>query len=264
MPRSRGSAAGATGPGTDRARLDASRGPVNGSSFYDFAETGNGDVYAVAAYDVFRLSGNQWTIATHTPELMFGIASVGDNDLVAGGSDHFLYHFDGDHWQAHPSNSTPHWSYSILGALWGSSEDNVFAGGEQGVLAHFDGVKWTQMPSPVTDSVLEMWGIAPQDVWAVTLGGEILHYAGGAWTIAHSTSDGLRDIWGLPNDLYAVGTGGVVLHYDGATWSPLALTDADLESISGRGGPTSTLRVVPRAACCSTTTESPGRTWPLK
>jgi hypothetical protein len=213
------------------------RGPVNEGSFEGFAQQANGDVYGVYARHIFRFTGTAWeTVDTQAPNLLFDIAAVEDNYMVAVGMNHTILTFNGNVWTSYASPA-PHFSYEVLGSVWGSSRSNVFAAGNSGAIVHFDGTSWTKMESGTTENVLGVWGTGPNDVWAVSQFGTILHYNGSIWAPVHEHEGELRGVWGASsNDVYVVGLSGVLLHYDGVSWSSLTVTSAHLSAISGRSG----------------------------
>ena len=85
----------------------------------------------------------------------------------------------------------------------------------------------------------DVWGAAPNDVYAVGFQGVILHYDGKAWTpMTSGTTADLEGLWGyvlkddlgaiVKKDLFAVGASGTVLRSDGTTWTALkSLLDPD-------------------------------------
>jgi len=103
---------------------------------------------------------------------------------------------------------------------------------------------WEPMVCPTTPYLLNVWGGAADDVFAVGLFGTILHYDG------DGDNDGLRDnIWeqvaspttthlfgvsgSVVAGVYAVGVGPTVLHYDGTTWTPVTdLPIDDMEQLN--------------------------------
>ena len=85
-------------------------------------------------------------------------------------------------------------------------------------------------PSPVDTALFGVWGSADVDgeVFAVGMGGTILHDGGQGWTVQDSgTSADLMAVWGTSStNVYAVGSN-VILKYDGTGWTP----------IDGKAGP---------------------------
>lgn len=124
-----------------------------------------------------------------------------------------------------------------LWGTWISAADDVWAVGGDGfdhdpVLCHFDGVAWTsvELPTSEVDSkgLFKVFGVAPDDVWAVGDGGLLLHFDGDGWTAVDSgTTSDLISLWGTgPNVLLAVGgrsSGVLVRRTD--TWSATMLDD---------------------------------------
>ncbi|HST62279.1 MAG TPA: hypothetical protein VLK84_26485 [Longimicrobium sp.] len=107
---------------------------------------------------------------------------------------------------------------------------------EQGVL------RWMQEEGPVGSpltAVRSLWGASSRDVFAVGMGGRILHYDGSRWTGQRSgTSVSLLGVWGRSrSDVYAVGDSGTVLHYDGNRWTRLqgGVPERYLKAMWGRG-----------------------------
>ena len=74
---------------------------------------------------------------------------------------------------------------------------------------------------PGTADLNAIYGISPNDVWAVGDGGTILALVGSDWTPA--TSNTTKDLHGVTaaasNDAWAVGAGGEALHLDAMGWS---------------------------------------------
>ena len=64
-------------------------------------------------------------------------------------------------------------------------------------------------------------GSGPRDVWAVGLGGGMLHYDGASWLPSPvGTSAHLSSVWAASeSDAWAVGAEGTLLHYDGSRWA---------------------------------------------
>ncbi|MFN8581731.1 MAG: hypothetical protein U0163_12235 [Gemmatimonadaceae bacterium] len=76
------------------------------------------------------------------------------------------------------------------------------------------------MVYPTTNTLLEVWGLGPNEVYALApmapcfatmaAPGDALH---GAWL-------GTWGLWGAaPNDLWATGQNGTIVHYDGTSWT---------------------------------------------
>ena len=66
-----------------------------------------------------------------------------------------------------------------------------------------------------------IWGIGPNDVWAVGDDGTAAHYNGQGWvSMATGTEHDLRDVWASgPRDVWTVGDNGTIMRNNGTTWS---------------------------------------------
>ncbi len=107
----------------------------------------------------------------------------------------------------------------FLMGVWGAAPDNVWAVTSRGYVLHWNGRKWSIVDEG--DRVLlDVWGNSPSDVFAVGKAGLILHWNGARWaTMRSGTQEILTRIWGISEkDVYAVGEHGTVLHYDGSGW----------------------------------------------
>jgi hypothetical protein len=78
-------------------------------------------------------------------------------------------------------------------------------------------------PLPQGNSLTDVWGSSPDDVWAIGDYGVILHYLNGSWTTyaggTLSWGDGTQRLWGTDDDDVWASTGGGVFHWDGAAWT---------------------------------------------
>jgi hypothetical protein len=68
------------------------------------------------------------------------------------------------------------------------------------------------MTSGTDVSLRGVWGTSWSDVYAVGMGGTILHYDGISWSsMTSGTSEELEGVWGTAsNDVYAVGRYGII------------------------------------------------------
>lgn len=131
-------------------------------------------------------------------------------------------------------------AWSVFGCgtvlpLWGAwvfAADDAWAVGGDGfnrppVLCHWDGAAWTLQDLPtievVSHGLFKLFGVAPDDLWAVGDAGLLLHRDAVGWSqVAIDTDADLISLWGLGADtLLAVGgrASGVVARYDGSAWT---------------------------------------------
>jgi len=83
-----------------------------------------------------------------------------------------------------------------------------------------------ELESPTTNDLSDVWGSAWNDVWAVGEAGVVLHYDGGTWSLADTSSLPIhQDLFGIggrfANDVAAVGANGYGITWDGAGWEIL-------------------------------------------
>ncbi|HTN91600.1 MAG TPA: DUF4215 domain-containing protein, partial [Sorangium sp.] len=81
--------------------------------------------------------------------------------------------------------------------VWGSGPQDVFAVGQNGTISHYNGHDWQAMTPPLQETYLGVWGSGPQNVIAVGQSGTILHYHDQYWHPMDSTTSAtLSDVWG--------------------------------------------------------------------
>jgi photosystem II stability/assembly factor-like uncharacterized protein len=126
--------------------------------------------------------------------------------------------------------------------VWGDGVANLYAVGHasgRGVIVRHTGQGWElDAPQLTTPGLLDIWGSAEGDVFAVGEDGIILRRPRNSdtWSVMASTSTlTLHSLWGSSADrVYAVGESGTVLFYDGKQWSTLeSATDLTLTAVWG-------------------------------
>lgn len=186
---------------------------------------------------VFECDLGVWTEILDDWSIQFlGVWGTSESNVyVAGGNG--VHHYDGSTW------SQPFVDPSIdycLG-IWAAPNGEVFvtANSPRDSILHFDGTDWKFEYLGAWMPILEdIWGSAPDDVFAVGDGGTIIYYDGTSWTpMTSGTNNQLFGVWGSSSaDVYAVGEMGTILHYDGAAWNPEApLTTKTLCAVWGSG-----------------------------
>jgi hypothetical protein len=206
------------------------------------------------------LSGIWATSATEA----FAI-SLDPDDSYHHGS--FL-HYDGQAWSgmAAPDPDVCFFCQVYLGAIWGSSGQDVFAVGtwfedphdEGAYIAHYNGNAWVRMPVQNDLFVFahDVWGSSGEDVYLVGSyspprdddadpvieAGIILHYDGQEWSeVLHEPGLIFISVWGSSaHDIYATAYTladpgvGTMWHFDGSHWSAIpSPTTEPLRAISG-------------------------------
>ncbi|MBM3945380.1 MAG: hypothetical protein FJ317_07845 [SAR202 cluster bacterium] len=136
-----------------------------------------------------------------------------------------VLHYDGSQWQRLQTG--------FSGDLWwvfGFSGGPVFMGGSQGAILKYENGGFEKMDTPGAPTVYGIWGVAPDNVWAVggnvSAGAFAWHYDGVVWAEVPGfpqnvfESDSLFKLYGRnATDMWMIGTNGVALHYDGSTFT---------------------------------------------
>lgn len=130
----------------------------------------------------------------------------------------------------------------------GFGDGDVYFVANGGRALRWDGERFEVWETPTTEDLWGIWGVAPDDLWAVggsgleTSEAVILHFDGEAWSQSalpafERDARGLFKVWGTgPDDVYAVGHRGLVLHWDGAAWTEVFVgASDDLVSLWGTG-----------------------------
>lgn len=145
---------------------------------------------------------------------------------VGNGEGPLVLHYDGSQWETLNSNTE--------GTLWwvyGFREGPIFMGGVGGVIVRYEDGEFTEMDTPGSDTVYGIWGVAPDDLWAVggaseSEGGFAWHFDGDRWTAEPTLPGEVAEsaaIWKVygtaSDDAWFVGSNGVSLHWDGSALS---------------------------------------------
>jgi cysteine-rich repeat protein len=189
---------------------------------------GSDDVWAVGAQSTVLRCGGHGCASFPGPTPAVDLRSIhgrsADEVWVVGNADSIgcVYRWDGASWSPLPF---PGASYPY--DVWAFGPDDVWvAASSSDGLFHWNGVSWTTFSlsdRPDPWGVRALWGVAPDDLWAV--GGSIAaHWDGTSWTTSltlaseHFASIGGSagdDVWAL------VGTwgGARIVRWDGVSWT---------------------------------------------
>ncbi len=188
--------------------------------------TGPKDVYAVGADPkdgrgplVLHYDGTGWDRLDTgaTGDLWWiGVTPVG-NAFYLSGDGGLILRYDLTTHQF--SRDTTPGTQRIYGT-WGAGAGDIWAvGGSDedqdtgGVIWHYDGVSWTSVdlsavrPGGVPQ-LFKVWGRATNDVYAVGFRGIVLHWNGGAWSVATTPDINDRQLFTVHGNAKRVGTVG--------------------------------------------------------
>src|SRR5262249_31407306 len=117
---------------------------------------------------------------------------------------------------------------AYLTGVFGVKPDDLWVVGKayegQAALMHYDGARWQTLPSGCDQSLLALFGVRRDLLFAAGHPGTILRYDGKRWSAVPSipTHEKVTGLCGTSERaVWAVGHGGVALHYDGKTWTLL-------------------------------------------
>lgn len=237
---------------------------VWGSSATDVFAVGSSMLWDCCG-TILHFDGAGWSYMA-LPENVLGLTGVwgsSPRDVFAVGDG--ILHYDGVSWSR---MATP--DQVGANAVWGSSATDVYAVGSGGVVLHYDGARWTRVrdaPEDVEESLTDIWGTPDGDFFAV--GSRVLRLSGGVWSEMQTPPVGmLLGVWGTSStDVFAVGVGGAIIHYDGSAWRRMntPARDGDLLGIRGNS-PQDVYAVGDRnwwgpGGCCSDVLHFDGSSW---
>lgn len=173
------------------------------------------DVWAVGedGVVVHRTGGASWgSVRAPTDASLSSVWGISRDDVwVAGNEPATVLRWDGSSW-----TETWHEGWvPQINVVWGLSGDDVRFGDLEGDIYHWDGTSWSREYAPESraDSITDICGSSPVDVWAVGSGGLLLHWNGTRWTKQPSGALGYLDgLWcGPGGGAWAVGDYGTIL-----------------------------------------------------
>lgn len=171
-----------------------------------------------------RWSTRPAPMLTDRYEELRAVGGSGPNDVWA--VSHRMHRWDGANWATTGSGG----ERPLLIRGWAAGPDDAWVvgtesdgmGGQRGPILRRVGGKWVRAFT-ATNTLNDIWGSGPKDIWAVGLGGLIIHWDGMTWkTVPSGTVSNLDGVFGTSDrDAIAVGTDGTIIRWNGATWVPM-------------------------------------------
>lgn len=201
----------------------------------------------------------QWSVDTlDGPELPRAIWASSPHDMYIVGyntSGMFgLIHSDGRQWSKVALPPLPVSYFGILSDVYGFASNDVYVVGKRSInvysdsghyrtdsvaMYHFDGVLWNRISFRDAGWLTNIWGIAPNDIWAGGHPGLLYHYNGTEWRrVMMDPSVQIYELQGFSSvDVYALGfrandpnivqaNYNVLFHYDGTEWRAIDSVNA--------------------------------------
>lgn len=157
------------------------------------------------------------------------------SDVWAVGLTGVALHFDGQHW------TEIHTGVRTLRGVYGFGANDVWLVGVYTAL-HWDGARLEPHPLAIHGEANDVFGVTPNDVWAVGSSRQAAHWDGSTWSVLDTGYPGwLEAVWGSStNDYWAAGgyshdgAPGLVAHWDGNAWTTTALPcNCGITALSG-------------------------------
>ena len=145
-----------------------------------------------------------------------------DKNIAYAISNNAIYRWNGNYWiKMNISFQNDINSFS-LSSIWALDEDNLYIVGEskKGMVWHRNGQSFNPMNSGSYKGLVDIWGTASDNIFAVGKKGTIVHYDGQYWNVMDSgTSENLNFVrTESPTNAFAVSSWGTIFQYNGVKW----------------------------------------------
>jgi hypothetical protein len=147
---------------------------------------------------------------------LYGVWADGKNAWAVGTAGSVL-RWDGASWKSLPLQAA---GQSFLHAVHGAAH-SVWIVGDAGLTLTAAAGSFVKVTTPVKTNLLDVWGAADDQFWAVGDGGVVLRWDGMAWLKVPTGPMGgvtqqLRAVWGsAADDVWVVGAESTILHWNG-------------------------------------------------
>jgi hypothetical protein len=218
------------------------------------------DVWAAGNYNdgantiniIYHWNGSAWSVVkaadSGTPqggviESLEGITSIGPGEALAVGRNEvtgspIMRSCSASGICMGMTGNVSTGSLLAIDAEGGSNAWTVGSAGGTSLIMRLETTNWQQVASPDIGILHGVTIIAPNDVWAVGVGGA-LHWDGIAWTQL-ATFSNMYAVSGIAsNNVWAVGfngSGDNILHWDGSQWSGASQTFSQLNGVFALSG----------------------------
>jgi len=183
------------------------------ANYLEIFGSSSGEFYISSSLgEVYHFKDNCFKeMPTYTQQNIGAIWAANKDCVYIGGEHGTLLHWNGALWL--PLDVTD--NYGPVSDIFGYGEDDVYV--LAGDLYHWDGVSWT---SDEGIGFGHMWMSSPDDIFVIA-GKWIFHFDGTDWEEQdHPSWLDLSDISGNgPDDVFAVSGSGIIIHYDGESWT---------------------------------------------
>jgi hypothetical protein len=160
---------------------------------------------------ILKYDGATWSQVTPNVAFTSGYAiyTTSATDVWAGGGNQII-HWNGATWSTETTGASR--AETIFGAggnVWASDSGSIYKR---------DGTSWTPQATGLSPGVAYGYAVDATHAYAVGYG-VVYELTGSTWAPMSGATGSYRSIFGLaPNDLWAVGTSGTIERFDGAAW----------------------------------------------
>jgi photosystem II stability/assembly factor-like uncharacterized protein len=172
------------------------------------------DLFVVGGHGVILHSkdgGTTWALETSgTMSILTAVWGSSASDVYVVGNAGVLLHSTGNGtWTPETVPMT-----DDLRSVWGSGAGDVYVGAHGGVLLHSTGNgTWTAQNTNSPDLINGIWGASASDVYLAIASGVLRGSGNGQWSAQAAGTQPLIALWGSGSgDVYAVGLGGLIVH----------------------------------------------------
>lgn len=224
---------------------------------YGIWGSGSKDVFAILSDKIIHYDGKQqggWTeMSIPSSTSLKWITGTSSNDVIAGGWQSMMLHYDGNVWTEIPSyvwfgdvfmfstdfalftgpygkfykytgsavercDLTDYGFTRSLSTVTSTPTGTFYASGIDGYVSRFDGAGWVDVTQSPTYWVYDIIAFADDDICVFT-DDEAFHFDGVSWESMGSSEMGCTKAWGSSSDdLYTVDDSSIY-HFDGDDWT---------------------------------------------
>ena len=129
---------------------------------------------------------------------MFALPGDPQSPLFLVGEGGVVYHFDRKTSKLTTLLKGASANPATLRDVYGFAPNDVWAVGDAGTITHYDGVKWQNLKKVTSANLKRLWGISSGEIWAVGDLGTIVRIGNGQSAVVTSgTTENLNSVWGV-------------------------------------------------------------------
>jgi len=121
--------------------------------------------------------------------------------------------------------------------VWAAVSFPIAPDNRAGEIRRWNGTAW-ERAAALDQFPKRFWGLAPDDIWLVGLGGAAWHWDGKLWTsVPTGTTEPLFSVWGAGSrDVWVAGEARVMFRWDGTAWRRWSMLNSNVPRVVALGG----------------------------